>query len=123
MQSAKDSNADTLYSLFLLGSGQSEAVSDVGLEKKVKALMEEAKDKGKLQTSIAGLRYELERARTEIARCQRRVKAIESATPYQLPRHWEIRCDESTFDQSGRVYFVNHRDKATTFEIPPPPSK
>jgi senataxin len=32
---------------------------------------------------------------------------------------WEIRIDEAI--DPPRVYFVNHKDKKTTYEVPPPP--
>ena len=42
-------------------------------------------------------------------------------SPWPLAKHWEIRVEESTFDETGRVFFVNHKDQSTTFECPPPP--
>ena len=110
-------------SMIRVGSGQSEAVKDVALELKVENILEELAEPGKLQNIINAYRLELERHRTEITKCQRRLTAIENATPYALPKHWEIRCDEKTFENSGRIYFVNHREKTTTFNLPPPPSK
>jgi hypothetical protein len=44
-----------------------------------------------------------------------------TACSWPLSRDWEIRVDESTFDETERVFFVNHKDKSTTYEIPPPP--
>ena len=39
--------------------------------------------------------------------------------PYEIASDWEIRIDEATFESSGRILFVNHKTKTTTFDIPP----
>jgi len=39
--------------------------------------------------------------------------------PYEISADWEIRIDETNFESSGRVLFVNHKSKTTTFDIPP----
>ena len=110
-------------SIIRVGRGQSETVKDVALERKVESLLEENSDQIKLQASIKAFRMEQGKCRNDISKCQKRLLAIEKATPYALPKHWEIRCDESTFETKRRVYFVNHKDKVTTFNLPPPPSK
>ena len=40
--------------------------------------------------------------------------------PYEISSDWEIRIDEANFESSGRVLFVNHSTKTTTFDIPNP---
>lgn len=110
-------------SMIRVGSGHSEAVKDVALERKVEGLLKETLEPIKLRSTINAYRMELDRCKTEITKCQRRLAAIENATPYALPKHWEIRCDEKTFENSGRIYFVNHLEKSTSFNLPPPPSK
>mmetsp|Transcript_18920 Transcript_18920/g.34089 ORF Transcript_18920/g.34089 Transcript_18920/m.34089 type:complete len:511 (-) Transcript_18920:419-1951(-) len=39
--------------------------------------------------------------------------------PYEISSDWEIRIDEANFESSGRVLFVNHKSKTTTYDIPP----
>jgi len=35
---------------------------------------------------------------------------------------WEVRIDEKTFDETGRIIFVNHKSKSASLTCPPPPS-
>mmetsp|Transcript_13454 Transcript_13454/g.20101 ORF Transcript_13454/g.20101 Transcript_13454/m.20101 type:complete len:451 (+) Transcript_13454:3-1355(+) len=44
---------------------------------------------------------------------------MKKATPYPLAKEWEVRIDEN----ACRVFYVNHKDKRTTFECPPPPEE
>ena len=37
----------------------------------------------------------------------------------EISTDWEVRIDEASFQASGRVVFVNHRTKTTTFDLPP----
>eukprot|EP00934_Nitzschia_sp_Nitz4_P006233 Nitzschia sp. Nitz4//scaffold22_size323478//256035//262777//NITZ4_000575-RA/size323478-processed-gene-0.482-mRNA-1//-1//CDS//3329543139//6223//frame0 len=106
-------------SMIRVGSGLSSAVSSVSLETKINQILSDI-DIGQLDASIAGFRMELQRISTDIAKLRRRCHAIENASPYLLGKHWEIRVDESTFDTTGRCFFVNHRDQTTTYECPPP---
>ena len=108
-------------SIIRVGVGQSDAVRDVALEKQVNAILAENLDIGRLETTIAGYKMELQRIRTDIMRLRRRVHALSKASPWPLSKDWEMRIDEDTFEETGRVYFVNHKDKLTTFEVPPPP--
>lgn len=107
-------------SMVRIGVGQSATVKDVALEAKVDALLSERKDIAKLEASIVGYRVELVRIQNEISKLRRRIQALSVASPWPLSKEWEIRIDEETFDRSGRVFFVNHKEKRTTFEIPPP---
>jgi senataxin len=104
-----------------VGVGQSAAVRDVALETKVDQILSENVDVGQLESSIAGYRMELQRISGDIVSCRRRVHAIENAAPWPLSKNWEIRVHEETFDATGQVYFVNHKDQTTTYECPPPP--
>jgi senataxin len=108
-------------SMIRVGKGISAAVRSVGLETKVDAIFSENMDIGRLESSIDGYRMELSRITQDIARLRRRVHAIVSASPWPLSRNWEIRIHEETFDETGRVFFVNHKDKTTSYEVPPPP--
>jgi senataxin len=96
-------------------------VKDVALETKVDHILSENSDAGELQNSIIGFRMELQRITTDIVNCRKRIHAIANAAPWPLSRDWEIRIDEESFNETGRVYFVNHSEKTTTFECPPPP--
>ena len=107
-------------SIVRIGSGQSVNVKDVSLETKIDSLMGEAQDIVKVQSTIAGFKAELSRIQTSILRLKKRQIAIQQAAPWPLSQDWEIRCD-THFEESGRVYFVNHQEKSTTFECPPPP--
>jgi senataxin len=103
-----------------IGSGQSDTVKEVSLETKLQSLMNEANDLPKIQSIIAGFKSELNRIQSGIGQLKRRQLAIAHASIWPLSEGWEIRCDES-FDETNRVYFVNHKEKSTTFECPPPP--
>ena len=54
-------------------------------------------------------------------KCRKRIHAITNASPWPLGKDWEIRVEEENFDETGRVFFVNHKDHSTTYECPPPP--
>uniref|UniRef100_A0A7S4R0A1 WW domain-containing protein n=2 Tax=Ditylum brightwellii TaxID=49249 RepID=A0A7S4R0A1_9STRA len=108
-------------SMVRIGVGQSEAVKDVNLGGRVDALLAEGKDIGKLDAAVAGYRVELGRIQNDIARLRRRVYALNNASPWPLSKEWEMRIDEETFEETGRVYFVNHKEQRTSFEVPPPP--
>ena len=73
----------------------------------------------KLQAILAGFSVEMTSTRKQILQLQRRAKAILNASPWPLAQHFEIRVDEP-FEQSGAVYFVNHKDKTTSRDLPPP---
>jgi senataxin len=107
-------------SMIRVGVGQSKSVKDVALETKVDQILAENSDAGELESSIAGFRMELQRITTDIVKCRKRIHAIANASEWPLSRDWEIRVDEETFDETGRVYFVNHKEKTTTYECPPP---
>ena len=104
-----------------VGVGQSASVKDVALENQVDSILSEHMDLGKLESSIAGYKMELQRVQNDLIRLRQRILALSSASQWPLSKDWEIRIDEETFDKTGRVYFVNHKDKTTTFESPPPP--
>ncbi|KAG7374539.1 DNA helicase [Nitzschia inconspicua] len=108
-------------SMIRVGVGQSRAVKDVALETKVDQILSENTDAGELERSISGFRMELQRITTDIVKCRKRIHAIANASSWPLSRDWEIRVDEATFDDTGRVYFVNHKEKMTTYDCPPPP--
>lgn len=107
-------------SMIRVGVGASSVVSGVTLQTKVDKILSDA-DPGELDTSIAGFRMELQRISGDIVKCRRRCHAIENASPWPLSKDWEIRIEEESFDTSGRVYFVNHREQTTSYECPPPP--
>ncbi len=108
-------------SMIRVGVGQSAAVRDVALETKVDAIFSEHNDIGRLESSMAGFKMELQRITMDITQLRKRVHAIANACPWPLSKDWEIRIDEDTFDETGRVYFLNHKEKTTSFEMPPPP--
>ena len=108
-------------SMIRVGVGQSAAVRPVALEDKVDTIFSENSDAQQLQASIAGYRAELSRIMHDLTSVRRRAHAIETASPWPVSSDWEIRIDEESFDQSGKAYFVNHQQKQTTYEIPPPP--
>jgi senataxin len=83
-------------------------------------LLNEAKDYPKLQSVVAGYKSELSRIQKCISQLKRRQFAIAAASPWPLGKDWEIRCDAS-FEETNKVHFVNHREKSTTYECPPPP--
>ena len=108
-------------SIVRVGTGQSANVCAVALETKVDAIFENHLDVGKLENSITAYQVELKRITQDIARLRKRVHAMSTACKWPLSRDWEIRVDEETFDETGRVFFVNHKEQSTTYEIPPPP--
>jgi senataxin len=108
-------------SMIRVGVGKSAAVRDVALETKVDQILSENLDLGQLESSIAAFRMELQRISADIVRCRRRVHAIANASAWPLAKDWEIRVEEDTFEETGRVFFVNHKDQTTTYECPPPP--
>jgi senataxin len=108
-------------SMIRVGVGQSKTVKDVALETRVDQILSENSDAQELESSIAGFRMELQRITNDIVKCRKRIHAVTNASPWPLGKDWEIRVDEETFDETGRVYFVNHKEQMTTFECPPPP--
>jgi hypothetical protein len=108
-------------SITRIGSGQSAAVKDVALETKVDQILTDNSDHQQLENSIAGFRMELQRITTDIVKCRKRIHAISNASPWPLGKDWEIRVEEESFDETGRVFFVNHKDHSTSYECPPPP--
>lgn len=108
-------------SMIRIGVGQGDAVRAVALQTKVDTILGEHTDIVRLEASINGYRMELSRITQDIAKLRRRLHAIHSASKYPLSQSWEIRVDEETFDETSQVYFVNHREKITTYEVPPPP--
>lgn len=108
-------------SMIRIGVGQSANVRAIALETKVDSIFSEQLDAARLDSSIAGYKVELSRITRDIAKLRRRAYAILKASPWPLSKDWEIRVDEDTFDETGRVYFVNHKEKTTTYEVPPPP--
>ena len=103
-------------SIVRIGVNQNKVVKDVSLESKVNELMTEMEDPGRVQSAMAGYRSELTRLQTEIHSLRCRLVAILTACDYPLATEWEIRCAENC-----QVHYVNHLEKRTTFEKPPPP--
>jgi senataxin len=108
-------------SMIRVGMGAGDAVRDVLLENKVDAILSENMDLARLESSISGYKMESQRIQTDLLRLRRRIHALAKASPWPLSKDWEIRIDEDTFEETGRVFFVNHKDMVTTFEVPPPP--
>jgi senataxin len=108
-------------SVIRVGVGQSANVRAVALETKVDAILSEHMDAGKLESSIAGYRSELSRITSDIALLRQKCNAIVSACPWPLSRDWEIRINEARFDTKKGVFFVNHKDQTTSYEVPPTP--
>ena len=108
-------------SIIRVGVGQSQAVKDVALQARVEGILADRLDMAKNDAAIAGYKAEQQRISADIARLRLRIHAISKASQWPLSKNWEIRVDESVFDTTPRVYFVNHKEKTTTFECPPPP--
>jgi senataxin len=108
-------------SIIRVGVGKSIAVKDVALENQVDVILAEHMDLSKLESSIAGYKMELQRIQSDISKIRARLLALTKASPWPLSKDWEIRIDEDTFEHTGRVYFVNHIEKKTSYECPPPP--
>mmetsp|Transcript_15732 Transcript_15732/g.23157 ORF Transcript_15732/g.23157 Transcript_15732/m.23157 type:complete len:1124 (-) Transcript_15732:204-3575(-) len=108
-------------SMIRVGVGKSISVKDVALENQVDAMLSEHLDLGKLESSIAGFKMELQRIQNDIMRLRKRLHTLGTASVWPLSKDWEIRIDEEVFEQTQRVYFVNHKEKTTTYECPPPP--
>jgi len=104
-------------SIARIGRGQSASVKDVCLEEKVESYISDATDLTKLENRIEGYQAERRRIHMDITKLRQRMNAIKKAVDYPLAKDWEIRIDE----ESARVYFVNHKEKTTTYEVPPPP--
>mmetsp|Transcript_1678 Transcript_1678/g.3157 ORF Transcript_1678/g.3157 Transcript_1678/m.3157 type:complete len:601 (+) Transcript_1678:128-1930(+) len=104
-------------SIARIGRGQSASVKDVALEEKVESYISDAMELTKLDNTIEGFKAECRRIHADITKLRQRMNAIKNAASYPLAKVWETRIDEDT----ARVYFVNHKDKTTTYEVPPPP--
>ena len=104
-------------SIARIGRGQSTSVKDVCLEEKVEGYISDAMDITKLDQMIEGYKGECRRIHSDITKLRQRMNAIKNVAGYPLAKEWEIRIDEDTL----RVYFVNHKTKITTYEVPPPP--
>lgn len=74
----------------------------------------------KLEQIIQTGRLNLKRIMGEIHKIRARIQAMMECCPYEISSQWEIRIDEAGFESSGRVLFVNHSTKTTTFDIPQP---
>lgn len=103
-----------------VGVGQSLAVQDVSLTNKVDQIFSEQSDPQQIESAIQGYKVELSRCTADIAKCRQRLGAISGACPWPISQDWEIRIDESCFEDHGKAYFVNHKTKKTTYEQPPP---
>ena len=103
-----------------IGKGQSDAVCDVNLGAKVDGFLSECNDAGKIEAAINGYRAELQRIQSDIYKLRKRIMAL-GRIPYPLTDGWEARIDENDFDARGMVFFVNHKEKKTSYECPPPP--
>uniref|UniRef100_A0A7S3QDL7 WW domain-containing protein n=1 Tax=Chaetoceros debilis TaxID=122233 RepID=A0A7S3QDL7_9STRA len=103
-------------SIVRIGSGQSDSVKNVSLETQVDHLLSEMDDAGKIQSAVAGYKSELSRIQMEIHQHRRKLTAILRACDYPLALEWEIRVVENL-----QPVFVNHSEKRTTYECPPPP--
>lgn len=106
-------------SIVRIGSGHSASVKDVCLEDKVEQYLFDAIDATKLEHTIEGFKGECRRIHSDITKLRQRMNAMKQAAPYPLSKNWEIRIDEES--EIPRVYFVNHKDKTTTYEVPPAP--
>ena len=73
-----------------------------------------------LEKIISTARQNLRRFQKEIHKIRIRIRAILDCCPYVISSDWEARIDEASFESSGRVLFVNHSTRTTTFDIPPP---
>jgi senataxin len=94
----------------------------VALENQVNAILGDNLDIGRLKTTSAGYKMELHTEESDGSpRLRRRVHALAKASPWPLSKDWQIRIEEDTFEETGRMYFVNHKEKTTIFEVPPPP--
>jgi len=82
--------------------------------------MSDSNDLPKLESTIAGLKMEISLIHKKILQLRHRIEAISKASSWPLPKEWEIRVD-SNFEESRKVYFLNHKEKITSFECPPPP--
>jgi senataxin len=94
-------------------------IESVGLKQAVDTIIMQSSDPTKLENYIATQRQNLKRCQTEIHNLRTRIQAMVESCPYKISSDWEIRVDEASFESSGRVLFVNHTTKATTFDIPP----
>ena len=92
----------------------------VSLKRKVDAIIEAGSDTTKLEQIISAGRQKLKTIQKEIHKLRARIIAMVECCPYAISADWEIRIDEASFDSSGRVVFVNHTKKTTTFDIPAP---
>ena len=108
-------------SIVRVGVGQSDAVQAVSLGAKVDAFLSEARDAAKIEAAMNGYRSELQRIQQNIFKLRKRIQALSRGVPYPLSRDWEARVDESDFEIRGAIYFVNHKEHMTTYELPPPP--
>ena len=106
-------------SIARVGVGQSVSVRAVCLEEKVDNYLSESMDATKLQNTIEGYKAECRRIHSDIVKLRERMTAMKKATPYPLAKEWEVRIDEN----ACRVFYVNHKDKRTTYECPPPPEE
>ena len=104
-------------SMVRIGRGQSESVKDVCLQEKVERYITKAMDLTQLVTSIEGYNTECRQIHSEITMLRQRMHAMKTAVSYPLAKEWEMRIEEST----ARIFFVNTKDKTTTYEAPPPP--
>ncbi|KAL7506566.1 hypothetical protein ACHAXN_003823 [Cyclotella atomus] len=102
-----------------IGSGHSAAVKAVCLEDKIEEYMSDSMDVSKLESTIEGFEGERRRIHHDINRLRARMWAMTNAAKYPLSKDWEIRIEEQV--DRPRVFFVNHKDKTTTYEVPPPP--
>ena len=95
-------------------------VKSIGVTQQVDTIISQGSDGANLETIVQQGRQNLKRMQKEIHKLRTRIQAMVECCPYPISDSWEIRIDESNFESSGRVLFVNHSRKTTTFDIPAP---
>ena len=94
-------------------------VRSIGLKEQVESIIAKGSEPAHLEDIIVASRQNLKRMQHEIKKIRVRIQAMVESCPYEISSQWEIRIDETSFESSGKVLFVNHSTKTTTFDIPP----
>ena len=109
-------------SICRFGRGQTKQVADVSLDKLVDDIYEGAADESVMAPRIAHLNKTLRELKDLIHMLVLTLRYFKACSPAELPLNWDVKVMENFAVQGhpnfGRIYFVDHNTKKTSFVAP-----